>query len=148
MTIVELGAFGELLGGLAVIGSLIYVGLQVRQSNRQSEAESIRAFVRDYNTLLRQLRDPAFTDIWRRGAVDFSALTRTEQTQLHAVLFNHLMINWADAAIDPQRSGKFGQFLDAAFVSMVNAPGFSQWWQQFRSVFESMGFGLRLGEIP
>lgn len=29
----ELGAIGELVSGIAVIGSLIYVGLQVRQSN-------------------------------------------------------------------------------------------------------------------
>ena len=34
MDIMELGAIGELVGGLAVIGSLIYVGLQVRQSTR------------------------------------------------------------------------------------------------------------------
>ena len=41
MDIMELGAIGELVGGVAVIGSLIYVGLQVRQSNdnaRQSLA--------------------------------------------------------------------------------------------------------------
>ena len=33
MDINELGAIGELVGGVAVIASLIYVGLQVRQSN-------------------------------------------------------------------------------------------------------------------
>ena len=33
MNIMELGAIGELVGGLAVIGSLIYVGLQVRQNS-------------------------------------------------------------------------------------------------------------------
>ncbi len=34
MDIMELGAIGELVGGLAVIGSLIYVGIQVRQNTR------------------------------------------------------------------------------------------------------------------
>ncbi len=38
MDIMELGAIGELVGGVAVIGSLLYVGLQVRQS----EAERLR----------------------------------------------------------------------------------------------------------
>ena len=32
MTIMELGAIGELVGGVAVIASLIFVGLQVRQN--------------------------------------------------------------------------------------------------------------------
>ncbi len=44
----ELGAIGELVGALAVIGSLVYVGLQIRQSNRLEKAESVRATTRDY----------------------------------------------------------------------------------------------------
>ena len=36
MNILELGAIGELVGGLAVIASLLYVGAQVRQGNRQA----------------------------------------------------------------------------------------------------------------
>ena len=32
MEIMELGAIGELVGGVAVIASLLYVGLQVRQN--------------------------------------------------------------------------------------------------------------------
>ena len=48
MDIMELGAIGELVGGVAVIGSLLYVGLQVRQSNQLNRAESVRSFVRDH----------------------------------------------------------------------------------------------------
>ncbi len=33
MDIMELGAIGELVGGVAVIGSLLYVGLQIRQNS-------------------------------------------------------------------------------------------------------------------
>ncbi len=40
MDIMELGAIGELVGGFAVVTSLIYVDLQVRQSNQISQAES------------------------------------------------------------------------------------------------------------
>ncbi len=32
MDIMELGAIGELVGGVAVIGSLLYVGLQISPS--------------------------------------------------------------------------------------------------------------------
>ena len=38
MDIMELGAIGELVGGVAVIASLIYVGFQVRQSNSVARA--------------------------------------------------------------------------------------------------------------
>ena len=32
MTIIEWGAIGELLGGIAIIVSLIYVGIQIKHS--------------------------------------------------------------------------------------------------------------------
>ncbi len=58
MDIMELGAIGELVGCVAVVASLVYVGLQVRQSNRQSErgnrtaqSQSNRATARDFNAL-------------------------------------------------------------------------------------------------
>ncbi len=57
MNIMELGAIGELVGGVAVIGSLIYVGLQVRQSTEQTRqsnaierAQAGRDAARDFNS--------------------------------------------------------------------------------------------------
>ena len=40
MNIMELGAIGELVGGLAVIGSLLCGGLQVRQNTRQLKSQA------------------------------------------------------------------------------------------------------------
>ncbi len=40
MDIMELGAIGELVGGVAVIASLVYVGLQVRQNTRQLQSQA------------------------------------------------------------------------------------------------------------
>ena len=39
MEIMELGAIGELVGGVAAIASLIYVGIQVRQSAQATRAQ-------------------------------------------------------------------------------------------------------------
>ena len=134
MDIMELGAIGELMGGVVVIGSLLYVGLQVRQSNALNRAESVRAFARDYNGFLMQVKDPTFIEIWRRGSTDFHALSRTEQSQFSLVMFYHLMLGLADSTIDPHRSGDFAQFLDSAFASTVKTPGGSQWWDQFKTL--------------
>ena len=49
MDIMELGAIGELVGGVAVIVSLIYVGLQVRQANKAGSRESYRTWVSEMN---------------------------------------------------------------------------------------------------
>jgi len=40
MDIIELGAIGELVGGVAVIASLLFVGFQVRQGNRLARSQA------------------------------------------------------------------------------------------------------------
>ena len=101
--------------------------------------ESIRSFARDYNAFLMQIKDPAFTDIWRRGSVDFEGLSGEEQSQLHTVLLYHLMLGLADSTIDPRRSTDFAQFLDGAFAATVRTPGFSQWWSRFKGIVDRVG---------
>ena len=86
MDIMELGAIGELVGGVAVIGSLIYVGLQVRQSNHQNSSESTRALMLAYNGVLKELSESSFADLFRRGSYDYAALPRTDQTRLSSWL--------------------------------------------------------------
>ncbi len=49
MNIMELGAIGELVGGVAVIVSLIYVGLQVRHNTAAIRAGSAQAFADSIN---------------------------------------------------------------------------------------------------
>jgi hypothetical protein len=42
MDILELGAIGELVGGVAVVGSLLFVGVQIRQGTRMTEKRALR----------------------------------------------------------------------------------------------------------
>jgi len=150
MDILELGAIGELVSGLAVVGSLIFVGLQIRQSNQLNQAESVRAFARDYNNLLMHLKKPDLLDIWRRGSIDFDSLSGSEKSQVHLVLLYHFVLGWADSKIDPSRSGPFAAFLDQAFGLTVRAPGFAQWWRQFKRGPESLspGYAAYIDDLP
>jgi len=49
MDLMELGAIGELVGGMAVVGSLIFVGLQVRYNTAAIRASSAQAFADSIN---------------------------------------------------------------------------------------------------
>ena len=48
MDIMELGAIGELVGGVAVIGSLIYLAIQVKQGNEAWRTEAHRALAQEW----------------------------------------------------------------------------------------------------
>ena len=49
MNILELGAIGELVGGVAVIGSLIFVGFQLRQATAAQRGAAVDALRRIRN---------------------------------------------------------------------------------------------------
>ena len=60
MSIVELGAMGEFIGSIAVLCTLLYLTVQVRQSTRQSRAQ------------LLQHRNDAARALWLAGATNES----------------------------------------------------------------------------
>ncbi len=91
MNIMELGAIGELVGGVAVIGSLLYVGLQVRQSNERSRqtlelerAQANREMSGHFAEVLGSLREPELMDLVQRGMSDWSALSTRDQGRVAA----------------------------------------------------------------
>ncbi len=65
MDIMDLGAIGELVGGVAVIASLVYVGLQVRQSNRQTKDTAAREVASQFDRLLETIvANPKAREMW------------------------------------------------------------------------------------
>ncbi len=55
MNIMELGAIGELVGGVAVIASLIYLSLQIRQSNATDNLSATLGLQSSFNEISRLL---------------------------------------------------------------------------------------------
>ena len=48
---VALGAIGEFVGGVVVIATIVYLALQLRNSNRQAQASAELQWTRDLNEL-------------------------------------------------------------------------------------------------
>ena len=134
MEIMELGAIGELVGGFAVVGSLIYVGLQVRQSNRQDAQrndiernESERNFSRDTSSLLMAMTDADLAGLFRRGLNDLSDLSLDEQLRLDmwlSGLLNHCVAIWRRGLMREAYLRTWVNWL----VSLIKTPGGTDWW--------------------
>ena len=80
-------SISEIVGGIGILVSLLYVGYQIRQNNRYAEAESIRAtmqgtdFLSQYNMA-----------VIGRGFNDFTSLSYDEKWEFHCYFiryFNH-----------------------------------------------------------
>ncbi len=79
MTITELGALGEFIGAFLLFASLVYVGIQIRQSNLTDRLNAATAFEDQYRSTVAffsSSRDIA--EVMARGLEDMSSLTDTE----------------------------------------------------------------------
>jgi hypothetical protein len=115
----------EIVGGVAILVSLIYVGFQIRQSNQFARAENTR-FVLDAN-----LFDGYNYAVLARGMNDFDSLELSEKEEFHRYMFR--MLQHYRMVLD---TGKMG-LLDASAVDewtvglaqVVITKGGEQWWQ-------------------
>ena len=141
-------ASAEVIGVMAVLASILYLGRQVAQGNKLNQADSVRAFLGQYNTFLYKINEPDMVEIWRRGTTDFESLTDHEKSRLHLVLFGHLMLGQAQRMIDPTGSEPLSQFVDWANGALVQQPGVRQWWNTFTSVIPDQEYIRRIENYP
>ena len=149
MDIMELGAIGELVGGVAVIGSLIYVGLQIRHNTTATKAASHHAVTDSFNAINVVLaREPLLADLWRRGREDRASLDESEQIQFD--MFQLSVFRIFETIFYQSRAGTGERRLLTAEERGLRAvlttfPGIQAWWrdnpysfdQEFRDYVDS-----------
>ena len=82
-----IGAVAEVLGVIAVVVSLIYVGFQVRQNTMQLRQDNLREIVRgtlDTNWYFH--RDDLAFDVFRRGVKSFDDLKPKDKAHFHSII--------------------------------------------------------------
>lgn len=83
MTIQDLGAIGDLVGGVAVLVTLVYLAIQVRQ-NTKVHASLIRQNFYDatQQQILHGVESKEFNELLNRGWTTNDSLSSGEQTQI------------------------------------------------------------------
>ncbi len=75
MTIMELGAIGELVGGVAVVVSLIYVGLQLKQGTVATRSHAHQAEAANSTALLLRATDPHVFELLQSAHKNYEGLS-------------------------------------------------------------------------
>ena len=78
MTIVELGALGEFFGAILLFGSLIYVGIQIRQNTRSLQINMEQSISYSVADPMQSAANSRFPDIYVRASSDPSQLDDVE----------------------------------------------------------------------
>ena len=88
MSLQDWGAIGELLGGVAIIVSLLYVGLQIKHGNRETRANTLQATLDSEMSL--QAEAMRYAGTWDK-IVTGVRLEDGEETRRAILLYNMMM---------------------------------------------------------
>jgi len=80
-----LGNYGEFVGAIAVVVTLAYLAVQIRQNTKASQANAVDAAMTGYAQINQVLTDPITASVYRRGNLDPSSLSDDELVQFLAV---------------------------------------------------------------
>ncbi len=144
-----IGAVGEILGAVAVVISLIYVGFQIRQQTREHRLAAIHEATQNFMESLKPFNDPQVTELWIRGLKDFDGLSEADRLQMISVLTINLR-----AVQDAYYQASESRLDDGVWDGMVrfygtilSTPGAMRIWELRKDAF-SVQFQRFVEEIP
>lgn len=92
MSLQEIGTIGELLGSAAVVITLVYVAVQLRQNTQAIRAAAVQSITETVATNVTNIAANAENaSVFRRGLSQFHEMSETEQAQF-ALIMNSIFL--------------------------------------------------------
>jgi hypothetical protein len=149
MTLVEWGALGELVGGVAIIVSLIYVGVQVKDSAKATRSAAANdASVGMQKWYLELGSNRQASELWLNAMRSPEPLSMHDEFQflmsMHAVFlgFQNSYLLSEEGTLDPEIRGA----LTFAIIAVKDLPGMDRYWRQRRGFLHS-GFANYVDDL-
>ncbi len=139
MTLEEFNYIAEIIGSIAVIASLIYVALQVRQNTAATQAATGQAYVDSMNEYVGLINASSnLADILHRGANGISNIKGGEIIQFGAFLdqcfitFEAFYFQWKAGVLD----SRLWSIYRHSIADLLVQPGQQQWWETRRHWYD------------
>jgi hypothetical protein len=131
-----IGAMGEVFGGLAVLATLVYFSLQIRQSNIVAEAESQRELL-TLDTFAPIVSDPKLTAEFRACLNRYEEQDPEVKTRFWFLLSNfHLQM---ESVFRMHQQGLIAELSYKGwltwYLGLISTPGGAAWWRESSGAF-------------
>jgi len=138
MDITTLAAWGEFLGGIAVVVSLIYLAGQIRQNSKLMRASTAAVTLEGLNATSSMVaEDPEVGRIWWAGLDDRSALSKPD-AQRFDTLISMQVSHWDqefDFVRDGLMSDRLWQRRRRQMTWQLQQPGMQQHWRDWEFAY-------------
>jgi len=138
MNLTDLANIGQVIGAIAVVISLIYVALQIRQNTnavRAATAQSVHEHFANWYTTFAS--DPSLSAVAINGLKDYGSLSETDKARLVAIFMAFL--SYSQNAFLKWRQGLLAPSLwlgwEQVIMNLVCAPGGKAFWKERSYLF-------------
>jgi hypothetical protein len=132
VTKLDLGQTVNIIANLGVIASIVFLGLQFRESGIQARVGVNQELVAQSGEWEREVAsDSQLADLLLRGFEDFTSLSEVEKLQFDLLIRSRLrLLNSAALAqeLGVSRS-RPNSVLAQQLETLLDEPGFRQWWR-------------------
>ena len=133
MTLQDLGSIGELLGGVAVVVSLIYLALQIRQNTETVRASTFQQAAASSSALAEQLSlDPELTRIFTSGVNELASLSEEDLPRFTfmGISFYRQLGNLHHQSRKGLINEEDWEGIRESYLRTISRPGMETWWQE------------------
>ena len=130
MDITTLAAWGEFLGGIAVVISLVYLAGQIRSNTKTVRASNSGDLLTASSEFATMTADPDTASLYLRGLQDFAGLNVVDQLRFNGLMSHHLNSAYRAWVLDRRfllEEGMWENQVHSVSVQLKQ-PGVKQWW--------------------
>ena len=149
MTLEDLGNIGEFVSAIAVVASLLYLAVQIRQNTKTVRTSTYQAVLDSSHRVNAYLADPRIEQLYRMGRKDVSQLKEEELAQFRLAvgqivsLYEGLFLQHQHGVIDDDFF--LGRF--RTFHRMICQPGVRAIWEERGREYYSRSFVKRVDAL-
>ncbi|MGQ0559339.1 MAG: hypothetical protein ACT4OE_07110 [Sphingosinicella sp.] len=149
MSLEQTSFLAQIISAAAVIASLIFVGVQLRQTIKAVRAASSQAHSAMYHSIGANIVDNGeFASIWRRSIADPDSVNDDERARFFA--FASMLCRFYESSrmqwLRGQLEDGHWHMIEAQAIDFAAQPGIQAWWllrrhwhsEEFRSWFEGL----------
>jgi len=140
LTLENIYFIGQSIAALAIVVSLIYVGVQVRQNTSATQTASAQAYVTANNEIVGLINSsPKLADVLHQGANGLSVMKDGDLIRFMAfhdlvfISFQSFHLQWKKGTLDAALWVTYKQ----AFIGLLQQKGQQEWWTERRHWFNS-----------
>ena len=132
-----IGAVGEVGGAIAVVGSLVYLAIQIRSQVSESQIASVHEITAAFRSAITSFQDPQRAEVYTRALTAFDELPESQRLQFISMAQGLLRV-WEEAYY-PYDAGRLDERIWKAMLSqytdIISSHGFQRVWELRRHTY-------------